>query len=305
VAINPVKKRVYLLGAGFSGAISEDAEQSNEKMPLLRDLSDAVIHHLGGRYQRRIPHVDTPLAKDFEQSLSYLVENPPWFSDSEQARNMAVFLEITLAVHWELRRFQWVTVLRQNQQQGCQEWLQRLVQLWEDEKDTVITFNYDQLVELAWLNYANYHKNTTTRLYPVPLTPIGFRTGEFVIDGGTAEGARARPGLKLLKLHGSLGWFYSGIDSPPSDPVYDVPLERADWGPNAVPPWDPTQFDLPTMDLKPMTVPPVNSGDAIVPRLCDVLGIPEVDSRIDTKFVGHGANAIPLWVDTFATPVEN
>jgi hypothetical protein len=59
------------------------------------------------------------------------------------------------------------------------------------------------------------------------------------------------------------------------------------------------------MDLKPMTVPPVNSGDAIVPRLCDVLGIPEVDSRIDTKFVGHGANAIPLWVDTFATPVEN
>jgi hypothetical protein len=37
---------------------------------------------------------------------------------------------------------------------SCPDWLRLLVQKWQQDAATVITFNYDQLVELAWLLHA-------------------------------------------------------------------------------------------------------------------------------------------------------
>lgn len=79
--------RVYLLGAGFSRAISGD-------MPMMKDLSAAVQAKVSD-----LPGASTPLARDFEQWLSYLVDTPPWLSQSDQLRNLAAFNDVARAVH--------------------------------------------------------------------------------------------------------------------------------------------------------------------------------------------------------------
>jgi hypothetical protein len=87
---------VYLLGAGFSRAISNH-------MPLMSELSKAVDEKLAGR---NIPGAGTPVASDFERWLSYLIERPPWLGTAEQERNRAAFLDVSNAVHAILARRQ-------------------------------------------------------------------------------------------------------------------------------------------------------------------------------------------------------
>jgi hypothetical protein len=130
--------RVYLLGAGFSRAISIE-------MPTMKQLSDAIVEKLG---RRKIPGATTPVASNFEQWLSYLIETPPWLSDSDQARNRAAFFDVARAVY---------DILCEHQNRAVQsgglppEWLLPLVAHWHATSATVITFNYDLFVELAWL----------------------------------------------------------------------------------------------------------------------------------------------------------
>src|SRR6476646_1192930 len=81
--------RVYLLGAGCSRAISS-------KMPTLWELSDIIRGELN---DQNIPGADKPVAVNFEQWLSYLVERPPWLSPADQEQNQAGFLRVASAVH--------------------------------------------------------------------------------------------------------------------------------------------------------------------------------------------------------------
>jgi hypothetical protein len=109
--------QVYLLGAGFSRAISE-------LMPTMAELSAAVKAELV-RYD--IPGRDTPVSGNFEQWLSYLIEDPPWLTAADQAQNRAGFMRVAEAVHAILSRLQAEAVESQDE---CPEWLQRLVIFW-------------------------------------------------------------------------------------------------------------------------------------------------------------------------------
>src|SRR4029453_18515923 len=73
-------KRVFVLGAGFSHAI-------NEHMPTLPELSREVEKRLTADHRGYIPGAGTPVAKDFEAWLNYLVSAPPWLSDADRLRN--------------------------------------------------------------------------------------------------------------------------------------------------------------------------------------------------------------------------
>ena len=92
-----MRKRVYVLGAGFSLALSS-------AMPDMKGLSLAVREDLSTQDPPKIPGHDTPVANDFEQWLSYLVEAPPWLSDADRARNQAAFFDISAAVARVLMR---------------------------------------------------------------------------------------------------------------------------------------------------------------------------------------------------------
>jgi hypothetical protein len=148
---------------------------------------------------------------------------------------------------------------------NCPDWLKRLVQKWQEDCATVITFNYDQFVELAWLLHAPNpafpeREKISTDVYPVPVTPIGTRLGNVHrrdAGGVVIIGVSPPPdGLKLLKLHGSLGWWYSGPNSPTGDTIYDWGVKGEEWSVEGIGPTDSALSDMQTVDRDPMIVPP-------------------------------------------------
>lgn len=267
--------RVYLLGAGFSIAASASAP-SEHRMPGMRDLSDAVVGHLSERYnppivypvqgaaaeayealrnfsfEQRYPGVNTSLVSNFERWLNYLVETPPWLSPSDHARHRAAFLEVSRSVYDILDNRERSTVYTQARGDGCPDWLKRLAAKWHRSGAQVITFNYDRLVELAFLSCGTSPPPgaTSLDLHPALLTPISVRAG-----GQGRISQRTWTNFKLYKLHGSLGWWYQGPDGPPGDVVYDVGIVGGQWDGQGLYPIGETWLDWHS-DLEPMIVPP-------------------------------------------------
>jgi hypothetical protein len=321
---------VYLLGAGFSRAISEH-------MPIMNELSVAIQSDLEAKRLSPIPGQGTPLARNFEQWLSYLVDEPPWLNEGQKGRNRAAFSDIAESLHEVLTACQMHAV-----RQPPPDWLLQLVKYWQETEATVITFNYDLLVEMAWLTA--HQDRGWLDLYTVPVAPIGTRTS------GILGADDAPAGLRLLKLHGSLNWRYSGPSSPPGDTVYDIGFGRwgvdgvlsvysdvdklsADKVPMIVPPaavkspyygnhllramWRQAAqalrqtdelvimgFSLPTSDQivssllttelnKQSETVPVDYGADIVSRLKEVLGS---EDQIAAEYAGRKGEAIPDWV---------
>jgi len=127
---------------------------------------------------------------------------------------------------------------------------------WEAVSATVITFNYDLFVELAWLISLGDDRRfrRSLYLYPVPITPIGSRLGYPV------GGVPTTDGLRLLKLHGSLSWRYSGQGSTPGDVIYDMGVLGSGWDVDGIGPRNfgngrPDADEL-SVDREPMIVPP-------------------------------------------------
>ena len=76
---------VFLLGAGFSKAISD-------RMPVLRELTGIM------RERVPVPAEKEPAAAftgDFESWLTYLSTSHPWLTEANNLRNRALFLELS------------------------------------------------------------------------------------------------------------------------------------------------------------------------------------------------------------------
>jgi hypothetical protein len=67
---------------------------------------------------------------------------------------------------------------------------------------------------------------------------------------------KSKPGLQLLKLHGSLNWRYSGPASPPGDVIYDMGFDgNQGWSVEGInSPYE--DADFLSSDREPMIVPP-------------------------------------------------
>jgi hypothetical protein len=285
--------KVYVLGAGFSMAVS-DGNPHPYKMPSMQGLSEGVSEYLKLNRRRLIPTaaeetayellkkllhdvgetdhrftvsgieaaarqmnlansfpgIDSPLVDNFEQWLSFLIESPPWLTPADQARNRAAFLDIAKGVGYVLEGCQRATIRMQNS--TCPEWLMTLVRHWEANAATVITFNYDRFVELAWtLNIdPSKPRQWSWDLYPVPVTPLMVRSGNPAHPVHCAPG-----GFQLFKLHGSLGWWYTGPDGPPGDIIYDQGMEGQAWSDGGLAPVGGPSFSF-TEDREQMIVPP-------------------------------------------------
>lgn len=195
----------YLLGAGFSRAI-------HEKMPLLTDLSDRVVTHMKERGANWAGA--STLALNLEEWLSYLATDQPWLSLADNLRHRADFTEVAGALFAILSQAELSARHR-----PIPPWLGSLALHWLREKPSILTFNYDNLVERV---LAQQHRDVLRGkpgswiyLYEAPILP-----GPVV--SGLSSGEEAPDGLmpRLLKLHGSLGWYHSGQEAGPYDPVY-------------------------------------------------------------------------------------
>jgi hypothetical protein len=182
-------KRVVILGAGFSRAISDQIPLTDELGTLVMEKLDEPRYEFSDGY--------------FEMWLSRLAEAQPDLWDHQNYENYAKFLRIADAVHA-------VIVERQLHVMGQEPpyCLMRLVGVMQAWKMTAITFNYDTLLEKAvaarrWLDWDRGMVVSTAD----------------IIDGLPPSVAGAAPGpdpvesFRLLKLHGSIDSYWVSGDS--------------------------------------------------------------------------------------------
>ena len=180
---------VVILGAGFSLAVSD-------KFPMTDALGNRAVAIAG------IQTVGPFESGRFEAWLSQLAEPQPYLSPARNTANFAQFQRLIEAIHEILCEAEGAAVA-----DGLPGWLVRLVTTLHFCRATVITFNYDRLIERAMqmAEIDDFEKvlgeervTWLSMLRSVPtFPPIRERT-----SGGL------NPSIQLLKLHGSLNWFW-------------------------------------------------------------------------------------------------
>jgi hypothetical protein len=189
---------LFILGAGFSRAI-------DQRMPVMAELTWALAEELPKSLLTEVPF----LAEDFELGLTYLAEGHPGLSEPVRLRNRALFLEIT-------QRLAKLLVERTNQVNtalSC-SWLAPFAHYLHDRKATIATLNYDTLLETAFGNISVRDTKRGTGLLDTRCV-VGLE-----VDYGNVFATDVKPSARMLKLHGSTSWFYSGSDSYYGEAIY-------------------------------------------------------------------------------------
>lgn len=193
-----------------------------------------------------LPSATEAFGEDIERWLSYLAEPLPWLDEPATLRNRAAFADVSRAID-ELLTERQERVVRSPKP----AWLSDLVGFWNRSESTVITFNYDVLVEAAAMDVLDRVRYSWSSLYRVPVTPAASRIAAVHGDSGPAP-------FSLLKLHGSVTWYWSRSSADANDPIFDIGL-RGGWSLEGV-----TSFyaeHLPSLvaDKVPMVIPPTAS----------------------------------------------
>ena len=196
---------VFLLGAGFSKAVSDD-------MPLLQELSSQIRGRLSD-----LPESLSTVGDNIEIWLSYLSQPHPWLRASENLRNRALALDITEEIKKVLDEKEQLAVLDE-----CPSWLLTLTQHWHKNQAGVISLNYDTLVERAAGKISTGQRQDShlcaEHLYPVKFT-LSTRRDAVV------PGPEVADSFTLFKLHGSTNWYYSGASESTGEVIYYSHIE--------------------------------------------------------------------------------
>jgi hypothetical protein len=231
---------VFILGAGFSKAISD-------AMPVTNALTALIQKQLEDEHVSVPSSVLLDFGVDLEGWLSFLATDQPWLDRQENLRNQALFLDASRILGEALWQ-------RQNGALAdpMPEWLGRLVMHWHRTRATVVTFNYDNLVEkaaseaLRSVETSFFH----TALRPVPIPSAMSRHGG-VVGAGEVET------FSLVKLHGSLDWIYSGSPDFYGEMIFSVNLANS-WSPDT-----PTPASV-AFDKQRLIVPPTSGKNVFM-----------------------------------------
>jgi hypothetical protein len=166
------------------------------------------------------PRVPQPL--DVERLLTYLSQDQPYLRPHENLSQRALFLRLATGLAEVIGEIE-----TEASSVDPPEWLLRLVSRREHDHATVATFNYDTLVEKAFLSLLPTDRKSPRRhhthraIYGAPILPGDARRGFTWGEGGGEAFA-------YLKMHGSLNWYFSGAATYYGEPVYDRPVPQ--WG---------------------------------------------------------------------------
>ena len=185
---------VFVLGAGFSKAI-------DPAMPTLPELSREVIQRLN-QLKFPIPDPLKDLDDNIELWITYLSQRQPWLTESDNDYNQSLASQIRKQIA-EVMEERTATA----SQSEAPAWLSDLIRSWHQKRATVITLNYDTLIERAARKVRisdDMDQIFTSHMYPPYLVDVRARSGVGLYGGGEPHT------LSLLKLHGSINWYYSG-----------------------------------------------------------------------------------------------
>ncbi len=199
-------KTVVVLGAGFSHAVSA-------LFPLTDALGEAVRARLPPADRDKLPKAGFSSGR-FEEWLSYLCEPQPHFTPEKAADATALALRVTRLISEVLSEVQ-DSALKGSVDQWFWEFLSVLHVLRAD----VITLNYDNLVESGvhtlgfrsqqWVDARAICEDDILAGMPPCAVFVG-HDEQSPIPNAWNRDPRARQAgtFKLLKLHGSLSWFW-------------------------------------------------------------------------------------------------
>ena len=127
---------VFVLGAGFSKAI-------HEGMPTIDELSTEVLRRLRKLGSPVLPVLDN-LGNNIELWMTYLSQSQPWLKNYENDRNRSIAGRI---------RQQIKEIINERTSRAAHsvapDWLNNLIKSWHERQATIISLNYDTLVERA------------------------------------------------------------------------------------------------------------------------------------------------------------
>jgi hypothetical protein len=188
-------REVFVLGAGFSRALSD-------RMPLTDELGNLCLDdqrpHLGAH---DLP--DQFTGGSFETWLSRLADEEPYLTAEENLQDQALFLRFSGAIARVLgERVHHVLGV------GWPAWFPEFLRVAHQRRATLVTFNYDPLIECG----------VGTGLLQEPGRAEPVYWAEVIGDvpnwppGPARIGAERVETFRLLKLHGSLNWYWSPGD---------------------------------------------------------------------------------------------
>ncbi|HEX2101158.1 MAG TPA: hypothetical protein VHF69_10865, partial [Candidatus Synoicihabitans sp.] len=134
-------------------------------------------------------------------------------------RHRALFLDMSNAIASVLEAT--VATVSPSLSSSAPPWLGALIRHWHEQRCTVLTLNYDTLIEVAaaGVRVEGERSIAPRDLYPTLLTDASARTG----DHSSSE---RHESFRLLKLHGSTNWYYSGRTAAAGETIYFVPPLR-------------------------------------------------------------------------------
>ena len=232
----------FILGAGFSKAI-------HAEMPTLTDLTDEVTKRLR-RSEHSLPQPLMELDNNIELWITYLSQRQPWLTEYENDSNKSLA---------GLIRHHIGEVIQERTARASQteapRWLNRLIEMWHREQATVITLNYDTLVERASKQVQATEKVNqilSAQIYPPYFSDVQARSGAGVWGEGSLKT------FSFLKLHGSINWYYSGRDNFFGETILfseDLPFGHETWN-------DVHSRRPQSRDKEPLIIPPATEKNA-------------------------------------------
>ena len=250
----------FVLGAGFSMAIGRPM-LSTEDLGQRVLATQRSIHEGHVRTHSAICDglsCDYPIlsrgalpAADFEAWLSALAESQPYLLSPENDRRRALFSELKGLIALVVTAAVETTVARQEPPQ----WLETLVETWNEKRAELVTFNYDTLVE-ATVDHLNLAAPYPPDGGPQRLTyqvvgPSVFPSFQMMYGGLRLPPADS---FRYRKLHGSTHWYWDEMTHA-ADSMVEVGL-RSHWNDVAPEYSDEELHQYRAPGKEPMIVPP-------------------------------------------------
>ena len=193
-------KETFVVGAGFSTAVHKSMPTLTSLGEALRETlldSDRYTSNVPDKVRRQLQSGQVPFG-NLELWLSSLAERQPFMTVAAGLRNQALFGEITellVRLVCQAQNDFWST---------APGWLHRLLRLWHRRRTTVVTFNYDTIIELAMAHLDA--PGSEGDIIASILAQLPRRAAPLQFEEVLA------PSFRLHKLHGSLDWYWNPDD---------------------------------------------------------------------------------------------